>query len=89
MISVLLQTIIQVNIPEEYLGRGNTVVSAVLGLLSPLGYLLGGIVIQFIPSTWIFVISGLSLVILSIYYLVNPLFKKLVLVDRKFETDIS
>ncbi|MGF3104008.1 MFS transporter [Rossellomorea sp. DUT-2] len=77
ILSIFVQTLIQVNLPKGYIGIGFAFISSLLGSLSPLGYILGGILGEFTSGRYLLVISGIGYLIFAVYFLANPLLKKL------------
>ncbi|MFI8574993.1 MFS transporter [Rossellomorea aquimaris] len=77
ILSIFVQTLIQVNIPKGYIGIGFAFISSLLGSLSPLGYILGGVIGEFTSGRYLLVISGIGYLIFAVYFLANPLLKKL------------
>jgi MFS family permease len=76
-LSIFVQTLIQVNLPKGYIGIGFAFISSLLGSLSPLGYILGGVIGEFTSGRYLLVISGIGYLIFAVYFLANPLLKKL------------
>ncbi|MHA7138698.1 MFS transporter [Rossellomorea arthrocnemi] len=77
ILSIFVQTLIQVNLPKGYIGIGFAFISSLLGSLSPLGYILGGVIGEFTSGRYLLVISGIGYLIFAVYFLANPLLKKL------------
>ncbi|MNZ98320.1 hypothetical protein D3C78_1176000 [compost metagenome] len=86
---VLLETIIQVNVEIEYLGRSNTVIGTFLSILTPLGYFLGGILATVVLPQTLFLLSALAYFLVALYYVIEPNFKKYISVDKAFEENNS
>ncbi|MGX9807932.1 MFS transporter [Exiguobacterium acetylicum] len=85
--SIYLYTLIQVNLPPDYLGTGFSFVSSLLGSLSPLGYFAGGVFGEWISSTTILLISGIGYFGFFCYFLLHPLLRALTVpVSTRFET---
>ncbi|WP_433747750.1 MFS transporter [Falsibacillus pallidus] len=72
IISIYVQTLIQVNLPEEYLGLGFAFISSILGSLSPIGYFIGGLIGGLTSGKVILFISGLGYLGFAVYFLLNP-----------------
>lgn len=84
--SIYLYTLIQVNLPSDYLGTGFSFLSSLLGSLSPLGYFAGGIFGEWFSSTAILLISGIGYFGFAGYFLIHPTLKALTIpVNTKFE----
>ncbi|ASK63987.1 hypothetical protein CFK37_18405 [Virgibacillus phasianinus] len=77
IISIYVQTLIQINLPEEYLGIGFSFLSSLLGCLSTLGYLIGGLIGEFTSGTFVLLLGGTGYVGFSIYFLIHPKLNKL------------
>lgn len=77
IISIYVHTLIQVNLPEDYIGLGFAFLSSLLGSLSPLGYLIGGIFGELSSGLTILYISGLGYLVFTIYFLLHPKLNKL------------
>ncbi|WP_404452553.1 MFS transporter [Virgibacillus necropolis] len=77
IISIYIQTLIQVNLPEDYLGIGFSFISSLLGCLSPLGYFVGGILGEFTSGTLVLLVAGTGYVGFSLYFLFHPKLNKL------------
>ena len=85
--SIYLYTLIQVNLPSDYLGTGFSFLSSLLGSLSPLGYFAGGVFGEWISSTSILLISGIGYFGFACYFLLHPTLRALTVpVSTKFET---
>lgn len=86
VISIYLYTLIQVNLPSDYLGTGFSFISSILGSLSPLGYFAGGMFGEWISSTTILLISGIGYFGFACYFLLHPTLRALTIpVSTKFE----
>lgn len=84
--SIYLYTLIQVNLPSDYLGTGFSFLSSLLGSLSPLGYFAGGIFGEWSSSTAILLISGIGYFCFAGYFLIHPTLRALTIpVNTKFE----
>ncbi|WP_113927885.1 MFS transporter [Bacillus sp. P14.5] len=77
ILSIYVQTMIQVNLPRDHIGIGFAFISSLLGSLSPLGYLLGGMMGEITSGMLLLSLSGLGYLLFAIYFLMNPLLKKL------------
>ncbi|MCR8851043.1 MFS transporter [Rossellomorea sp. SC111] len=77
VIGIYVQTLIQVNLPEGYIGIGFAFISSLLGSLSPLGYLLGGVIGEFTSGRFPLVISGVGYLVFALYFRVNPKLRNL------------
>jgi hypothetical protein len=77
VLGIYIQTLIQVNLPEEYLGSGFAFLSSLLGSLSPLGFFLGGLLGQLTSSYFILFVASLGYIGFSIYFSLNPRLNKL------------
>ncbi|WP_335872711.1 MFS transporter [Bacillus sp. 2205SS5-2] len=78
VLSIFVQTLIQVNLPEEHIGSGFSFLSSLLGSLSPLGYLLGGLLAEWTSSTLILLLAAIGYLGFSLYYILNSKLNKLV-----------
>jgi MFS family permease len=77
ILSIYIQTMIQVNLPRNHVGIGFAFISSLLGSLSPLGYLLGGVIGELTSGIFLLGISGAGYVLFSIYFLVHPKLRSL------------
>mgnify|MGYP005829489287 CR=1 FL=1 len=77
VLSIYIQTLIQVNLPRNHIGIGFAFISSLLGSLSPLGYLLGGVIGELTSGLFLLSISGTGYLLFSIYFLINPKLKSL------------
>ncbi|MED4130728.1 MFS transporter [Shouchella miscanthi] len=69
IINVLFTTLFQTLPETNMLGRVNTTVESVISISMPLGSLLGGYIATLLPISYVIVLFGVGLVLLSIYYL--------------------
>jgi MFS family permease len=72
ILSIYIQTMIQVNLPRNHVGIGFAFISSLLGSLSPLGFFLGGVIGELTSGIFLLSISGTGYLLFSIYFLVNP-----------------
>lgn len=72
VMGVQFQTILQTSIDEEYLGRTLTVVYAIQGALTPVGYLLGGGLADYVPSSQLYLIGSITLLLAGMYFTQSP-----------------
>ncbi len=72
IIGIYVQTLIQVNLPQEYLGIGFAFISSILGSLSPLGYFLGGLFGELSSGPLILLLSGIGYFTFTVYFWINP-----------------
>jgi MFS family permease len=77
VLGIYVQTMIQVNLPEEYIGIGFAFISSLLGSLSPLGYFIGGLFGELLSGSVILLISGLGYLGFAAYFLLHPKLNKL------------
>ncbi|PFG13521.1 MFS transporter [Bacillus sp. es.036] len=77
ILSIYIQTLIQVNLPKEYLGIGFAFLSSLLGSLSPLGYFLGGVFGEITSALLILLLSGVGYIAFSVYFVLHPTLNKL------------
>ncbi|MBN8191771.1 MFS transporter [Bacillus sp. NTK074B] len=77
IIGIYVQTLIQVNLPKGYIGIGFAFISSLLGSLSPLGYLLGGVIGEFTSVRFPLVLSGFGYLVFAVYFMVNPRLRSL------------
>ncbi|MEI2666936.1 MFS transporter [Rossellomorea sp. LJF3] len=77
IIGIYVQTLIQVNLPKGYIGIGFAFISSLLGSLSPLGYLLGGVIGEFTSGRFLLVLSGVGYLAFALYFWMNPRLKNL------------
>ncbi|MCM3736064.1 MFS transporter [Bacillus cytotoxicus] len=68
VMGVQFQTILQTSIDEEYLGRALTVVYAIQGALAPVGYLLGGVLADYVPSSQLYLLGSITLLLAGMYF---------------------
>ena len=68
VMGVQFQTILQTSIDEEYLGRALTVVYAIQGALAPVGYLLGGVLADYVPVSQLYLIGSITLLLAGMYF---------------------
>lgn len=72
ILSIYIQTLIQVNLPDEVLGLGIAFITSILGSLSPIGYFVGGLLGGLTSGHIMLLISGLGYIGFSIYFWVHP-----------------
>ncbi|WP_231559710.1 MFS transporter [Bacillus sp. UNC322MFChir4.1] len=72
VMGVQFQTILQTSIDGEYLGRALTVVYAIQGALAPLGYLLGGVLADYVPTSQLYSIGAITLLLAGMYFTQSP-----------------
>jgi MFS family permease len=74
---IYIQTLIQVNLPKGYIGVGFAFISSLLGSLSPLGYLLGGVIGEFTSGRYLLGVSGVGYLAFALYFWMNPKLRNL------------
>jgi MFS family permease len=72
ILSIFIQTLIQVNLPREHVGIGFAFISSLLGSLSPLGYFLGGVIGEQTSGLFLLMIAGTGYMFFTVYFLMNP-----------------
>ncbi|MFS1514304.1 MFS transporter [Chengkuizengella sp. SCS-71B] len=77
VLSVFIYTLIQVNLPKDYIGSGFAFLTSLLGSLSPIGYLLGGVLGELTSEYAILLIAGTGYLLFTVYFLSNPLLNKI------------
>ncbi|MGM7702360.1 MFS transporter [Pseudalkalibacillus sp. Hm43] len=77
IIGIYVQTLIQVNLPQEYLGIGFAFILSILGSLSPLGYFLGGIFGELSSGPLILLLSGIGYFTFTFYFWIHPKLNRL------------
>ncbi|MFD1018618.1 MFS transporter [Thalassobacillus hwangdonensis] len=77
ILSIYVQTIIQVNLPEDHVGSGFAFLSSLLGSLSPLGYMIGGLLGEWSGAEIVLMIAGSGYLVFTIYFLIHPTLKNL------------
>ncbi|MCA1057750.1 MFS transporter [Rossellomorea aquimaris] len=77
IIGIYVQTLIQINLPKGYIGIGFAFLSSLLGSLSPLGYLLGGVIGEFTSGKFLLELSSLGYLVFTVYFMLHPKLKKL------------
>ncbi|QKS70340.1 MFS transporter [Paenalkalicoccus suaedae] len=77
MFGVYLPTLIQVNIPEEYIGVGFSFLTAFLGCLSPAAFVLGGVIGEWLHPLIVLQISGVGYILFSAYMWIHPSLRRL------------
>ncbi|MGV3464160.1 MAG: MFS transporter [Heyndrickxia sp.] len=77
IMGIYIQTLIQVNLPEEYLGTGFAFLSSLLGSLSPIGYFLGGLLGQLTSSHLILSLASIGYFGFAVYFWIHPRLKRL------------
>jgi MFS family permease len=77
IIGIYVQTLIQVNLPQGYIGIGFAFISSLLGSLSPLGYLLGGVIGEYTSGSFLLGMSGVGYLTFALYFRMNPKLRKL------------
>ncbi|MGD6965724.1 MFS transporter [Rossellomorea vietnamensis] len=77
ILSIFVQTMIGVNLPRDYIGIGFAFISSLLGSLSPIGYLLGGVIGEMTSGLFLLSTSGCGYLLFALYFLMNPLLKQL------------
>ncbi|WP_168413146.1 MFS transporter [Bacillus salacetis] len=75
ILSIFIQTMIQVNLPREHVGIGFAFISSLLGSLSPLGYFLGGVIGEQTSGLFLLMLSGTGYMFFTVYFLMNPRLK--------------
>lgn len=78
-------TLLQRNIPKAQLGRVFGARSTLLIGGSPLGLALGGILLAFVPSTFVIVFSALACILVGLITLASPIFRGLSLPSAETE----
>ncbi len=64
---ICLNTLIQKEVPKDFFSRTNTIFSFLLGISVPLGYIVGGLAVENIELSYVFTVSGLSIILVSLY----------------------
>ncbi|MBB2480812.1 MFS transporter [Bacillus sp. APMAM] len=77
IMGIYIQTLIQVNLPEEYLGTGFAFLSSLLGSLSPIGFFLGGLLGQLTSSYLVLYLACLGYFGFAVYFWVHPKLSRL------------
>ena len=77
IIGIYVQTLIQINLPKGYIGIGFAFISSLLGSLSPLGYLLGGVIGEFTSGSFLLGVSGVGYLAFALYFKLNPKLRNL------------
>ncbi len=68
---------IQINIPQERLGVGFSFFVSLLASLTPLAFLLGGLLGEWIGAQPVLMLAGSGYVLLSLYMVIHPKLNKL------------
>lgn len=77
VVNILIFTVIQRLIPKNMLGRVFSAVTSISGLAMPLGSLGGGILGTYFGSSTVILLSGLSVTIVSIIWLIDPIVRSI------------
>ncbi|WP_066175800.1 MFS transporter [Bacillus marinisedimentorum] len=77
ILSIYIQTLIQVNLPEDYIGIGFAFLSSLLGSLSPIGYVLGGLLGEFSSGMLTLHIAGSGYFVFALYFFLHPSLRRL------------
>lgn len=77
IMGIYIQTLIQVNLPEEYLRTGFAFLSSLLGSLSPIGFFLGGLLGQLTSSYLVLYLACLGYFGFAVYFWVHPKLSRL------------
>ncbi len=77
ILSIYIQTLIQVNMPDEYIGIGFAFLSSLLGSLSPAGYFLGGLLGEISSGMLTLYLAGGGYLVFTVYFLLHPSLRKL------------
>ncbi|TCP29712.1 hypothetical protein EV207_1083 [Scopulibacillus darangshiensis] len=77
ILAIYAQTLIQVNLPGEYLGIGFAFLSSLLGSLTPIGYFLGGLLGDLSSGFLILLLSGTGYIGFAIYFMIHPKLSRL------------
>ncbi|HEM3208123.1 MFS transporter [Streptococcus suis] len=75
--NVVYETLFQVLVPKRLLGRVNTLVDSLVTLAMPLGALVGGWILMYVPINIVMLLFSVSLFITSMYYYSNKTIYKL------------
>ncbi|PFA13561.1 hypothetical protein CN382_13295 [Bacillus cereus] len=69
---VQFQTLLQSRIESEYLGRALTAVYAIQGSMAPVGYLLGGVLSDYIQPSHLYLVGSVTLLLAGGYFTQSP-----------------
>ncbi|QPQ29762.1 MFS transporter [Lysinibacillus sp. JNUCC 51] len=83
---VLFLSVLQKNLPENYLGRVFSFINSFTMLAAPLGALFGGIFISIVGTEYLLHLVMVSMFFVSMYWLVSPLLRNLPGIDH-FEAE--
>ncbi len=68
LLDIPIMAIMQTRVPEAMLGRVMSLVMTLVKIIAPLGLLLSGWAIQYIPTFWMLTLSGMVMVALTLLY---------------------
>lgn len=77
VLSIFIQSLIQVNLPEEYMGSGFAFFTSILGSLSPLGSFVGGLIGEFNSGSFVMYTAATGYICFSIYFILHPKLRNL------------
>lgn len=72
IMGVQFQTLLQSRIESEYLGRALTAVYAIQGSMAPVGYLLGGVLSDYIQPSHLYLVGSVTLLLAGGYFTQSP-----------------
>ncbi|MED1252384.1 hypothetical protein P4U20_20675, partial [Bacillus paranthracis] len=72
IMGVQFQTLLQSRIESEYLGRALTAVYAIQGSMAPVGYLLGGVLSDYIQPSHLYLVGSVTLLLAGGYFTRSP-----------------
>ncbi|MBM7583697.1 MFS family permease [Bacillus pakistanensis] len=75
ILGIYIQTLIQVNLPKEYLGIGFAFLSSLLGSLSPIGYFTGGLLGEITSEIVVLLLASTGYIGFAIYFFLHPKLK--------------
>lgn len=76
-VNVLINTVIQKGVPQQYLGLIFAAIMALSGLALPLGSLIGGLLGVWLDSKVVISLSGLVVLLVGVFWLVNSTSRQL------------
>ncbi|WP_096438761.1 MFS transporter [Alteribacter populi] len=82
VINILLFSIIQQQVEVKMIGRVITVLTSFAAIGQPVGALLGGTISSMFSPVYPFILSGMIMVLFSLYWLLHPILRSLKPIDK-------
>jgi Major Facilitator Superfamily len=81
-VNVLINTVVQKGIPQQYLGLIFAATAALSGLVFPLGSLIGGFLGLWLDSSLVIALSGITVISVGVYWLFDSTSRHLPKIDQ-------